>query len=389
MINNNVKDIIRILNDNGYVAYVVGGAVRNMLLGISVYDYDIATNATPAQIQSLSFDISPSGIEHGSVIINYKNECFEVTTFRIETGYSDYRHPGQTTYSLSVKDDAVRRDFTINAIYYDPISDKILDFYNEKEDLENRILRTIGPAYQRFEEDALRIIRGLRFASTLSLRIEEETKRAIYGLYKNLGHISIERITDELSKLLLGDNVSKVMLEFIDVFNFIFGIDLSHENIKLLSKVKPTIEIRLAVLLRNVEEASLILKRLRFTNKVISEFEKYSLSLSKDISTFNDSFYIINMLGINNMDNYIKLLNDINYPKKKIDVINEYYSFVIENDIPLSINKLKINGDDLLSLGFIGKDIKNVLAVVHENVLFENLRNDKKVLIDFVMKKYL
>lgn len=389
MINNNVKDIIRILNDNGYVAYVVGGAVRNMLLGLKVYDYDIATNATPTQIQMLPFEINPSGIKHGSVVINYKNECYEVTTFRVEGEYFDYRHPEKITYSLSVKEDAARRDFTINGLYYDPLKDKIIDFYNGKEDLENRILRTIGPAYQRFEEDALRIIRGLRFASTLSLRIEEETKRAIYGLYKNLEHISIERITDELSKLLLGDNVSEVILELIDVFNFIFGIDLSHENIKLLSKVKPTIEIRLAVLLRNVEEASLILKRLRFTNKVISEFEKYSLSLSKDISTFNDSFYIINMLGINNMDNYIKLLNDINYPKEKIDVINEYYSFVIENDIPLSINKLKINGDDLLSLGFIGKDIKNVLAVVHENVLFENLRNDKKVLIDFVMKKYL
>lgn len=197
---NKAFKIINILKKARYDAYLVGGSVRDYLLGLKPNDFDITTSAKPGQVMRL-FTSIPTGIKYGTVTITFEDEMFEVTTFRIEQDYNDFRHPDSVTYTEDILEDVVRRDFTINALLLNS-EGKLVDLVNGKEDLDNKIIRAIGNADDRFSEDSLRILRACYFQSKLGFEIEEETLKSMDKNKHLLKHLPVERIYSELTKIL-------------------------------------------------------------------------------------------------------------------------------------------------------------------------------------------
>lgn len=206
-----VKKIIGILTDAGYEAYAVGGCVRDSVLGRTPKDWDITTNASPKEVKGLFRKTVDTGIEHGTVTVLLDREGFEVTTYRIDGKYEDGRHPSEVTFTRNLKEDLLRRDFTINAMAYND-TDGLVDLFNGMSDLEKGIIRAVGNPRERFSEDALRIMRAVRFASELGFDIEEETFNAMRQLVQGLKSISAERIRIELQKLIMGAYPEKIKL---------------------------------------------------------------------------------------------------------------------------------------------------------------------------------
>jgi tRNA nucleotidyltransferase (CCA-adding enzyme) len=207
------KKVLYELKKNGYEAYIVGGAVRDHLLNLPINDVDITTNAKPHQVSKI-FRTVPTGIKYGTVTVLYGSETFEVTTYRIDGDYLDQRHPENITYSEKVEDDVKRRDFTINGLLMDEKSE-ITDFVNGRQDLTNKLIKTIGNPKDRFTEDALRMMRAFYFQSKLGFQIDKETREEIFNLRENLKSISIERITNELIKIMQGEHVKKAIKSII------------------------------------------------------------------------------------------------------------------------------------------------------------------------------
>ena len=200
----NVRLCIQALEDAGYSAYVVGGCVRDNLLGLTPEDFDLCTNATPEQIAGVfsRYKLVRNGEKHGTIGVVMGHQVYEITTFRSESTYSDNRHPDQVEYVSTVTEDLSRRDFTINAIAYAP-GEGYIDPFGGYQDINRKVLRTVGDPEQRFQEDALRILRGVRFATRFGLQIEESTKQAMLSLSALMDHLARERVMSELSKLLL------------------------------------------------------------------------------------------------------------------------------------------------------------------------------------------
>ena len=188
----------------GYKAYLVGGAVRDMLMKVPAHDWDVATNATPQDVIKLFKFVVPTGIEHGTVTVHYKGNEIEVTTFRTEAGYSDGRHPDSINYAATIEEDLARRDFTMNAIAASLEDGTITDPYGGQDDIKNKLIRTVGAAHERFMEDGLRPVRALRFASKLGFSIEKNTYSEIFKeeIQAKAASISIERFRDEFEKIM-------------------------------------------------------------------------------------------------------------------------------------------------------------------------------------------
>lgn len=204
-----VEKIIHTLENAGYEAYAVGGCVRDVMLGLTPDDWDITTSAEPEQVKSLFQRTIDTGIQHGTVTVRMDGKSFEVTTYRIDGKYEDGRHPEEVTFTKSLEEDLKRRDFTINAMAYND-STGLVDLYGGQEDLEKKVIRCVGNPEERFTEDALRMMRAVRFAAKLDFSIEEETRRAITMLKDNLSKVSAERIQVELTKLITSDHPEKM-----------------------------------------------------------------------------------------------------------------------------------------------------------------------------------
>jgi poly(A) polymerase/tRNA nucleotidyltransferase (CCA-adding enzyme) len=197
-----LKDFAATFAEAGYQCYLVGGALRNMALGKPVIDWDVATDATPEQVSRLFRRVIPTGIRHGTVTVLYGKQQIEVTTFRVETGYSDARHPDSVIFTASIEEDLKRRDFTMNAMALAIESGTFVDPHDGLTDIRNQLIRAIGKPLDRFQEDGLRILRAIRFAAQLEFRIEEDTFEAMAESRDQLDSISAERIRDELTKIL-------------------------------------------------------------------------------------------------------------------------------------------------------------------------------------------
>lgn len=210
-----VAFIIDRLEQHGYEAYAVGGCVRDALLGREPHDWDITTSAKPEQVKALFKRTIDTGIQHGTVTIMEDHIGFEVTTYRIDGEYEDGRHPKEVQFTPDLKEDLRRRDFTINAMAYSPAKG-LVDIFGGQEDLKEGIIRCVGSAEERFQEDALRIMRAVRFAAQLGFTIEEGTWKAIGKLVPNLKKVSAERIQVELTKLLMSPNPSWFRLMYGD-----------------------------------------------------------------------------------------------------------------------------------------------------------------------------
>lgn len=205
-----LKEFGKVFSDTGFKAYLVGGAVRDMLMKVQPHDWDVATNATPQDVIRLFKFVIPTGIEHGTVTVHYKGSEIEVTTFRTETGYSDGRHPDSINYAATIEEDLARRDFTMNAIAASLEDGLIVDPYDGQEDIKQKLIRTVGRAHERFMEDGLRPVRALRFASKLGFSIEKDTYSEIfkYDVQEKAASISIERFRDEFEKILASQKPS-------------------------------------------------------------------------------------------------------------------------------------------------------------------------------------
>ena len=224
---------LQIINDNGFSGYIVGGAVRNALLNKKINDYDICSNALPEDIRKIflenNYKVIETGIKHGTVTVVNNNSSFEITTFRIDGDYLDNRHPSDVNFSLSLEEDLKRRDFTVNALACD-INGNVLDFHNGIKDLHDKIIRTVGDANKRFNEDALRMLRAIRFSACLGFEIEQETKNAIMSNINLIKNVSIERINQEMNKILdYSFNIN--FSEYEDLFRACYNY-----NIKLVKK---------------------------------------------------------------------------------------------------------------------------------------------------------
>ena len=216
----NVEFIINRLENAGFEAFCVGGAVRDSVMNITPGDWDITTSALPEETKAIfgDFKTIDTGIKHGTITIIMDKKPYEVTTFRIDGEYNDNRHPENVLFTRNLKDDLSRRDFTINALAYNKKTG-LADLFGGQADIYNSIIRTVGEPEKRFKEDGLRIMRALRFSAVLGFDIEENTKKAIHKNKDLLKNISAERLSAELIKLICGKNAFKILMEFPDVFS--------------------------------------------------------------------------------------------------------------------------------------------------------------------------
>lgn len=199
--------VVKELNNQGHEAYFAGGAVRDLLLGNTVRDIDVATSASPQQIEELFPKTIAVGKQFGVMVVVIDSRNYEVATFRQESGYTDGRHPSEVSFT-DARRDVERRDFTINAMFFNPVDEEVIDFVQGREDLERRLIRTVGSPAQRFEEDKLRVMRAVRLASQLDFEIDEETYREVQAHAPKLSQVTWERLRDELLKILIGPHPS-------------------------------------------------------------------------------------------------------------------------------------------------------------------------------------
>lgn len=231
--------ILERINAAGYEAYFVGGSVRDTILGLPIHDVDIATSAYPAEIKAIFKKTVDTGIEHGTVMVIEHGEGYEITTFRTESTYQDFRRPDHVEFVRSLKEDLKRRDLTINALAMDT-NGQIVDLFDGLADLEQQIIRAVGDPNERYYEDALRMMRTVRFASQLDFEIEEKTQQAIQENAYLLEKISVERIHVEWIKLLLGKAVKKGLASFLatDLANYCPGFQDQQTKLQQLLAVE-------------------------------------------------------------------------------------------------------------------------------------------------------
>lgn len=427
-----VKLIIGVLEKNGYEGYAVGGCVRDVMLGREPQDWDITTNALPHQVKELFNRTIDTGIQHGTVTIMMNHIGYEVTTYRIDGEYEDGRHPNSVEFTSNLVEDLKRRDFTINAMAY---NDRVglVDEFNGLEDIKLGIIRCVGNPEDRFTEDALRIMRAVRFAAQLGFSIEEKTEEAIKKLASNLVNISKERIHTELLKLLISPNpgmikkmyttgITKyIMPEFDDMMNTSQNspyhmYNVGEHTIKVMENIEADPYLRWAALLHDIGKPSMkstddtgidhfhgheekgsemakeILRKLKMDNKTIDvvaklvKYHDYPLTGGKKIIRRS-----MNRVGIELYPMFLKLKwadmlgknqhsIDINTPI--IKEAESLYSEICDERECVTIKDLEINGRDLIDLGIPrGEQIGIILEKLLEIVLDEPAQNKKEILL--------
>lgn len=386
-----VLKAINLLNNSNYEAFIVGGSIRNHLLNLEVFDYDLTTSATPQEMKEVfsEYKIIETGIKHGTLTIYIDHMPLEITTYRIEKEYLNHRHPLNVSFSTSLHDDLVRRDFTINALAYHPKLG-MKDFFNGVDDLDNKIIRAINNPYQRFDEDALRIMRALRFAACLNFEIEEQTKQALHESAHLLSHISKERINNELTRLITGENASAILLEFKDIFELIIpnlNIRKMAEKVELINKCPSNINMRMAILLLDSDNPKESLKELKFANK--DQKDILTLIEYANIEIINDKKAIKQLLSKLNQQTLIDILDFKSYLENKdYEAIKFIINEIITNNECLSIKQLAINGNDLKVLKLDSSSFSIILNDVLEKVINEEINNSKDEIIKYVLEKY-
>ncbi len=435
-----VKSIIDTITQAGYEAYSVGGCVRDSILGRVPGDWDITTSASPEQVKALFPRTVDTGIQHGTVTVMIGKDGFEVTTYRIDGAYEDSRHPTEVIFTPDLKEDLRRRDFTINAMAFNEQTG-LVDVFGGIEDLENKVIRCVGDAKERFTEDALRIMRAVRFAAQLGYTIEEETKKAIVELAPTLKKISAERIRTELVKLLVSDHpehlliayetgITKVILPEFDLAmetpqkhpHHCYNVGEHTMQSVILSD--PDKNIRLAMLLHDLgkpecltadpdgtthfhghaaageKKAKEILKRLRFDNDtmtVVCKLVKYHGFGDGVTPTMRLVRRAVNEMGEDIFPLLMKvkradILAQSNYLKEeKLAAIDEWtalYEQMVEEKQCVSLKTLAVTGGDLIALGMRpGKDMGAMLHDLLEIVLEEPEKNDREYLLTLVQER--
>lgn len=425
-----VEKIIEHLNSAGYEAYVVGGCVRDSIMEKTPHDWDICTSATPEVVKSLFSHTTDYGMKHGTITVFADKEGYEITTFRAETDYSDHRHPDTVEFVADLKSDLSRRDFTINALAYNNES-QLIDMFNGLDDIRNQMIRCVGNADERFKEDALRILRALRFAATLGFDIEDKTSEAIHYNVHLLKYIAEERKRDELMKLLGGNYTTKILLEYSDVIaevipeiqlcigfnqnNRYHCYDVYEHMVHAVENGITPIE-KFALLIHDIgkphcytedkngghfyghpaiseEIAKDVVDHLKFDNdskKAVLELVKYH-----DIEipvTKKSVLKLLNRLGeeraLQLMD--IKLADILAHAPgtqdaliEKWKIFNRLLGEVLVEGNCFSRKNLAVNGNDIKALGVSeGPEIGRIIQTLMGEVMSEQLANEKEVLLN-------
>ncbi len=397
-----VKKVLSALESAGYEAYCVGGCVRNSLLNLPVSDYDITTSALPEQVKKALYPckIIETGLMHGTVTAIIDNTPIEITTFRSDCGYSDHRHPDSVSFAKTLKEDLSRRDFTVNALAFNEKSG-ITDLFGGRADLEKKLIRCVGEPRTRFSEDALRILRALRFAACLEFSIEENTAAAIKDNFRLLSFVSKERIYSELSQLVCGKNAPAIIKEFAEIIAFSLSLsENSADAIRLsagsLSYLPQTPALRYCALFRFVKTSPIESARTA---------ENTLRALKSDKKTCSAVFSLLSSLPLKKAENRraVKELLREHGSQKLSDLLLLERALSSQNDEPLSFIKtemediiksgecftlasLKINGGDLSALGFEPITIGDALNSLLSLVISEKLKNSRDQLLSAAKK---
>ncbi len=432
----NANRIIRTLQEAGYEAYIVGGCVRDAVLNKEPDDWDITTSAKPIEVKKLFDRTIDTGLQHGTVTVMFGKEGYEVTTYRVDGKYEDHRRPNSVTFTSNLVEDMKRRDFTINAMAYND-DEGIVDHFHGVEDLEAHVIRCVGEPSERFDEDALRILRALRFSAQLDFEIDENTKEAIRNQAEFLKDISAERINVELTKLLMSDHperlitayelgVTRIILPEFDAMmetpqvNRHHAYNVGEHTVKVIKAVPKNKALRWAALLhdvakpvtqtndgewdhfyghneKGVDMAADVLRRLKFDNATIDRVKRlvywhdYGMGQVPKIKAFRKA---LNKMGKDLFEDYtyIKyadIMAQSNYLREdklnNLEVLKEYYKEILDNEQCVTIKELAITGRDLIDLGMNpGPMLGATLNMLLDKVLEEPELNDKEKLIDIV-----
>ncbi|MCL2157911.1 MAG: CCA tRNA nucleotidyltransferase [Oscillospiraceae bacterium] len=389
--------IIETLENSGFAAYVVGGCVRDCILGKEPGDWDICTSAPPEQsLQIFSGEhIIETGLCHGTITLVLNGSPFEITTFRKDGAYSDNRRPDSVEFVSELKSDLSRRDFTINAMAYSK-KEGIIDYFGGSFDLQNKLVRCVGDADRRFCEDALRIMRALRFASTLGFAIEKNTAEAMEKNKKLLGNIAAERIARELNLLLLGQGAKNTMASHNLVISEILPeaepIGSGHfaHVLDCISAAPPDLAIRLSMFFCSRQIAKKALMRLKSDNATISEVE--CLVLHRNAPLCPDRINLkrwLNRLGERMLKKLIEakkaeaMVGDEKCRQAMLNEISLQIDTIIGQRQCYSLKDLAINGRDLIDAGVKeGPLIGEILGRLLDMVIDEQVENEKSALIN-------
>lgn len=386
----NVMTALGILTKNGYSAYAVGGCVRDSLLGNKPDDWDICTSALPEQTAECFADyrVIPTGVKHGTITAIVEKPL-EITTFRIDGDYLDNRRPNEVLFTRKLEDDLCRRDFTVNAMALSA-DGEITDLYGGQKDLEAKLIRCVGCAEKRFEEDALRIMRALRFASVLGFEIERETAHAIRSKKHLLKNIAAERIVKEFTKLLCG-NCTQILREYAEVIKIFLPLgDFDEDTLDFIESSPKNPLLRLSVLLAKSisEETEKMLRELKYDNRTIKHV---TLMLSAKEIKLTDSRPQVKRL-INRFGEDAVSVADFHLYTGKITPelhksITETADSIIANGECCTLSKLAVKGSDIDALGIFPQNrIGKVLHTLLEKVIDGDCENDKDSLLKIAKK---
>lgn len=430
-----VKFIINTLINNGYEAYIVGGCVRDSILQKHPKDWDITTKANPEEVIKLFNKVVLTGLKHGTVTVMINKEGYEVTTYRTDGEYEDNRHPKEVKFVSFLKEDLARRDFTINAMAYNE-KDGLVDYFGGIQDLNNKIIKTVGEPKKRFNEDALRMLRAIRFSAQLDFKIDENVLVTIKVLKDNIKNISKERIREEFNKTLLSNPRKIEILKECEILEYIMpGInklynfeqnnyyhiyDLYSHTLVATEAIEPLLHLRLTMMLHDfgkvktkttdesgishyyaharesVEIAQSILRWLKYDNdtinKVLILIKYHDATLKSKLSVKR----MLNKIGEDLLKDLIKVKradilaqNPIYAKERLLNLINieSKLDLIITQNECFNLKDLSINGGDLINLGFNkGKEIGETLNYLLELVIQKPKLNEKEELINIAKK---
>lgn len=429
----NVKKVLELLSANGFEAFIVGGCVRDAILGREPNDWDVTTNALPQAVKRIFHHTVDTGLQHGTVTVLLGGGSFEVTTYRIDGVYEDGRHPSSVTFTPSLSEDLRRRDFTINAMAYNE-EQGIVDLFGGQEDLRRGVIRCVGDPDERFDEDALRILRAVRFSAQLGFSIDPKTRGAVRRHAEELQKISVERIRVELMKLLVSDHPGRLRdlyelgltAQFLPEFDVCMetpqntphhAYSVGEHTIRTVENIEADPILRLTMLLhdfgkpdrrlvdkngkdhfpshpaRSAEMAEDILKRLKFDNKTIERVvnlvrwhDRRPKHTEKSVRR------TLWRIGPENFEDYLKVRraddsgkSDYKKEEKAADILGteRIGRRILEERDPMSVRELAISGKELLELGAKGKEIGAILDGALQLVLKNPEANTREYLLEY------
>lgn len=434
-----VEKAIKRLQKAGFECYVVGGCVRDSFLGLTPHDWDLTTNALPEQIIAIFADERTilTGVEHGTVTVIFDTMPLEITTYRIDGEYRDHRHPESVHFVSDITEDLRRRDFTVNAMAWNPQTG-LCDPFGGAADLQARTLRCVGSAEQRFDEDALRILRALRFASTYGFSIEDSTAKALFAYAPMLCNVAGERLQTELNKLVVGEHVGEVLRQYAPVlfpllpelektqgvlqYNPHHDKDVLGHTIAALEASPAVLPVRLALLLHDcgkpysfewiregfghfpnhpaigAEIAKRVLRRLKYDRRTIDTvcrlIQYHDNPVKDDDASIRRWLYRLGeqelrwLLDVKEGDCNGHALSMPSVRKEELELARQAITRVISEGQCISLSMLAVNGDDMLSLGVpAGESVGKALHWIFERVLDGELPNEREVLLSTIMQQ--